>query len=137
MRCPSEKALVAAFKLTPAKARLIRNLCNARDSRSLLEGMINKYCPETAKYANSCHNYPYSYEMWRTTLVLDAVNHIIGGYGVEALGPGSGSGHAPPYEYVNMGDTYATTIIYKHATDALSIGNWGDIVEREDKHGTW
>jgi hypothetical protein len=29
-----------------------------------------------------------------------------------------------------MGDTYATTLIYKRSSDRLSIGSWGDIVER-------
>ncbi len=34
-------------------------------------------------------------------------------------------------KYINMGDTYAATLIYKRATDNLFISTWGDIVERE------
>jgi hypothetical protein len=38
------------------------------------------------------------------------------------------------YEYLNTGDTYGTTLIYRRKTDTLSIGNWGDVAER---HPSW
>lgn len=65
---------------------------------------------------------------------LHAINEILGTYGVEALGPARGPSQSTPYEYLNAGDTYATTLIYNRKTDTLSVGSWGDIAER---HPFW
>ena len=92
---------------------------------SRLEEIVEARCPETAKYARSCHNDPYATGIWRVTMALHAINDVVGGCGVEGLGPPRGGDYATPYEYVNMGDTYATTLIYKRDTDTLSIGDWG------------
>lgn len=40
------------------------------------------------------------------------------------------SAGAPPYEYLDAGDPYTPTLIYKRDTDNLYIGCWGDIAER-------
>jgi hypothetical protein len=132
MRAPSVKALTAAFRdLTPEKARLIRALARAVDEGGL-ENLIETR-PEleaTRKYVHSLYHSPYDSLMWRVTVALDGINTVIGGYGVEALGPDVGGPRPPPYEYINMGDTYTTTLVYKRATNNLFIGSWGDIVER-------
>jgi hypothetical protein len=62
---------------------------------------------------------------------LDAANQIIGGYGVEVIWGNRVRGYGwPDLEYVNMGDTYASTIIYDHVTNRFLWGaNWGSIVE--------
>lgn len=132
MRCPSAKALEQAFRISREKANLVRKIAKAVDSN--LEAVIDKCCPKTAAYAQSCHNNPYNMKIWRVTMALHAINDVIGGHGVEVLGPPRSGDYAPPYEYVNMGDTYATTLIYKRSTDNLFIGNWGDIAE---KHPSW
>ena len=129
MISPQAKKLRDTFNLDAAQAKLIKDLCAARDDRDALETLIEAKCPATHKYALSCHNSPYDWVMWRTTLVLHAIDCILGTSGVEAIG-GEGTS-APPYEYCNAGDTYATTLVYKRASDRLFIGNWGDIVERE------
>lgn len=36
----------------------------------------------------------------------------------------------PPYEYLDSGDSYNATLIYKRATDNLYIGCWSTIAER-------
>jgi hypothetical protein len=132
MISPQAKKLRDTFDLDTAQAKLIKDLCAARDYRELLEPLIEAKCPETAAYARSCYNDPYNSRMWRTTLVLHAIDHILGTSGVECIGEGEHSeGYAPPYEYCNAGDTYATTLVYKRASDRLFIGKWGDIVERE------
>lgn len=132
MRAPSAKALTSAFRdLTPEKARLIRKIAKATDAN--LEETIEKCCPETQTYVRSLHSSPFNSHMWRVTVALHAINDILETHGVEALGP-QHSVSAPPYEYLNTGDTYATTLIYKRDTDNLFIGNWGDIAER---HRTW
>ena len=131
MISPTQKSLKTTFKLDSKQARLIKDLCASRDVVSILRGLINAKCPATAEYASQCrHIGPYDSRMWRTTLVLHAVDHILGTCGVEALGYTDNPGYAPDYEYLNAGDTYATTLIYKRETDRLFIGCWGDIAER-------
>lgn len=132
MRVPSAKRLVDSFRdLDYAGANLIRRLAKAVDEPDKL---IDKSCPATAAYVRRMHTSPYDSHMWRTTVALHAMDKILGMSGVESLGPASGSSHSPPYEYMNAGDAYATTLIYKRATDSLSIGNWGDIAGR---HPSW
>ncbi len=135
MRCPSAKSLVATFRdLDTKAANLIRRIAKAADDADALEKIIDKECPKTAAYVRSCYNNPYNSQMWRTTVALHAIDILIGGCGVEALGPAQGRSQSPPYEYINVGDTYALTLVYKHATDNLYISSWGNVVEA---HPNW
>jgi hypothetical protein len=34
-------------------------------------------------------------------------------------------------DYVNMGDTYDTTLIFDHRKGRFIVSSWGDIVERD------
>lgn len=126
--------MMETFGISSEDANLIRKLAKHVDDAEKLEEIVNEHCPKTADYVRRMHSSPYGSHMWRVTVALDAMNHIIGAYGVEGLGSGSGPSYAPPYEYLNMGDTYAATLIYKRSSDTLSIGNWGDIAER---HPEW
>jgi len=107
MRSPSVKSLVAAFRDLDPKG--------ARQIKKIARG-----AGWNGHYAALC-----------------AIDKILGMHGVEALGPSEYEYGPPPYEYLNAGDTYATTLIYKRATDTLFIGCYGDVVEREDTEGTW
>jgi hypothetical protein len=60
--------------------------------------------------------------------ILKAADQILDGNGVEAI-PGVGGG----LSYVNMGDTYDTTLIYDHGKGRFLVTSWGDIVERDHK----
>lgn len=147
MRAPSAKALLEAFRdLSSEEAKLIRALAKAVDDVEFdrygsgivgddpLEELVNEYVPGTAKYVRSMHSDPYRSHMWRVTVALHAMNEIMDTHGVEALGPDVGGPSPPPYEYLNTGDTYATTLIYSRKSNSISIGNWGDIAER---HPSW
>jgi len=134
MRMPSSRRLQEALQLTPEQARLVRALGHATDDGEILSSLVESSVPATADYVRSMHGDPFGSHMWRVTIALHAMDSIIGTYGVEALGPTSGPNYAPPYEYLNKGDTYATTLIYRRRTDTLSIGSWGDIAER---HPNW
>jgi len=139
MRAPSEKKLLEAFRdLRPEEAKLIRALARAVDADSAdvdpLEELVDKYVPGTAKYVRSMFSNPYRSHMWRVTVALHAMDEVMGTYGVEALGPDVGGPSPPPYEYLNTGDTYATTLIYRRRDNSLNIGSWGDIAER---HPRW
>lgn len=129
MRAPSEKKLLEAFRdLDRKQAKLIRAFAKAEDDPEELEELVEKV-PETERYVRSLYSSPYRSGIWRVTVALHAINEIVGGYGVEGLGPGRSGDFALPYEYINMGDTYITTLIYDRDKDRLFIGDWGSIVE--------
>ena len=68
---------------------------------------------------------------WTADATLDACNRVLGGYGVEAIfGPDSCT--RPVLLYINLGDTYDTTLLYEPAKDRFSVGSWGDYVERHN-----
>ncbi len=115
-------------------AKLVRAIGHATDDGEILSSLIEASVPQTAAYVRSMHSSPYDSHMWRVTVALHAMDAIIGTYGVESLGPTSGSNYAPPYEYLNTGDSYAATLIYRRKTDTISINDWGSIAER---HPNW
>lgn len=134
MRAPSVESLMKAFpKMTREEAKLIRLVAKADDADSL-EKVIDKFFPKTRAYIFSLMSSPYDSKIWRVTVQLHAIDEVMGTYGVEGLGPGRSGDYAPPYEYLNAGDTYATTLIYHRSADNLFIGDWGSIAE---KHANW
>lgn len=136
MMCPSAATLEKDFGISRKAANQIRALCKAADEPEKLEELINKHHPSAERYVRSMYSDPYRSGMWRRTVILHAINDLVDGHGVEALGSSSGFGDAPPYEYINMGDTYDLTLIYKRDTDRLFAGTWGDLVERNPKLGS-
>jgi hypothetical protein len=70
---------------------------------------------------------------------LEFANEALGGHGVEAI-QGDGT-HIDNYwrdtvlVYVNLGDTYDTTILYDTENEEFSIGSWGDFMEEWEKDG--
>lgn len=134
MRSPSIKRLTTEFDITVEEAKLVKALCAARDNEDALRTLISEKCPATHVYERSLHSSGYSSRMWRTTLVLHALDKILNTCGVEALRKDgdfgeSRHGYAPKYEYLNTGDPYSTTLMYKRDTDNLYIGCWGSVVE--------
>lgn len=132
MKAPSEKKLRETFDLDKSDARLIRAIAKAEDDPTgeALREVIERV-PATQQYVRSLYSDPYRSGIWRVTVALHAINELVGGFGVETLGPGRPRDYAPPYEYVNMGDTYVATLIYDRDRDRLFIGDWGTIVETE------
>lgn len=66
---------------------------------------------------------------------LEAINGILSGYGIEAI---EGRGYSSYYGhigllYVNMGDTYTTTVVYDTRKQQWIVASWGDLVERDEK----
>jgi hypothetical protein len=123
---------MATFRLTDEQADRVRALARLVDDADELEAYVDAHCPETAQYVRSLYSSPYTSGMWHRTVVLHAIDVVLGGDGVEPLGPVSTSG--PPWEYVNFGDPFATTVLYSKSADALYIGAWGPIAE---KHPSW
>jgi len=134
MRAPSAKTLTSTFRITADAAKAIRALAAAADDGERLRVLVDKSSPATASYVRSLHSDPYRSRIWRITVALHAINEHLGTYGVEGLGPPRSGDYAPPYEYLNAGDTYTTTLIYDRDRDRLFVGSWGDLVEQ---HPEW
>ena len=135
MRCASKSNLMQGLRVSAEKAEHVRKLSALADQPEELQSYIETHLPGTFKYPKSLHGHPDVSDLnrgWRTTIVLHGMDEAVGGYGVEALGPQGASW--PPHEYVNMGDAYATTLIYTRKTDTVSVGDWGSIAER---HPSW
>lgn len=65
---------------------------------------------------------------------LDYANELLGGNGIEYIESQQDTmRHREGLSYVNMGDTYDTTLIYDHKTGRFYVGAWGDWVERYPK----
>ena len=123
MSCPSAARLVGSIdRLSLKDANAIRKLCKTVDDPEALQSLIENHHPKTESYVQRLHSSPYGSDMWRRTVVLHAINELVQGYGVESLGG--------KYSYINMGDPYTGTLIYKPTSDRLFIGTWGDVVEK-------
>jgi hypothetical protein len=59
---------------------------------------------------------------------LDVVDHLLDGHGVEQLNPTDGT---EPVAYVNLGDTYDTTVLYDYEKGRFYLTDWGTIVEED------
>jgi hypothetical protein len=95
----------------------------AQELRDLLDGVNKTREYESVRaWESQCYHKPSYIER-----VLCAANEIISGYGVECLVDSDGQAR---WEYINMGDTYAATLLYNRETGQFTVGTWGDIVER-------
>ena len=127
MRSPTLKNL-EALGLERKQANLVKRLCKARDDRDKLAALIERECPQTDAYRRECYHDPILSNMWRTTLVLHAIDVLLGTCGVEVIGDQFALEHR--FEFLNTGDTYASTLVYDNDTDRLFVASYGDIVER-------
>ena len=111
---PSFKHLEAAF---PGKGE---------ELRALLKGEKKTREYQSVRDLEArCYNPPgYTYRL------MTALNEILEGFGVEVLWTRDGDG---VYEYVNLGDTYTTTLVRKIDTGTVMIRCWGDLVENDSR----
>ena len=78
--------------------------------------------PETLAWANSCYNEPK-----RVEKKMHALDVVLKGHGVEAV---FAEGEMwPDMEYINMGDTYNTTIVLDHTRAKFMITSMGSWIE--------
>ncbi len=135
MRTPSIERLMALFPkdIDRTRAKIIKKLAHlhtgGRNARELLELVVRDNCPRTISWADTCLGNPFHNGLWRTTMTLSAIDELCGTCGVESFGP-TDSCYAPAYEYLNTGDLYTRTLVYKRATDNLYIASPGDIMEK-------
>jgi hypothetical protein len=112
----SERALEAAF---PGKGGTLRSILTGSMS------YVDAY-DSVQNWVKKCHNMPSV-----TERRLEAANEVLEGHGVEAIWGKSET--RPVAVYVNMGDTYATALLYNYQTGAWSITSWGDFAERNER----
>ena len=129
MRMPSADRLVAAFRdLDRKQALQIRRIGRAVDSWETLAKELARVpgCESDARNLSA-----HTIHCWRVTYALRAMDRILGTHGIEAFGNRQPRApYAPAFEYLNAGDTYATTLIYTRDTDTIRIGSWGGIAEK-------
>ena len=102
---------------------LIKRLINKElDSRELELFESNQH------WIKHCFNRPNDAE-----LIMNALNELLDGHGTEAIR--NESAYINRYYddcigiYVNMGDTYITTIVYDTELNEFKITSWGDFIE--------
>lgn len=108
---PSVKTLESAF---PGKGKELRKLLTDNDA-------VNK-SEAVQQWVKQCYNPPAMSEKR-----MLALNECLEGYGVECTR--GNSEHSPSFEYINMGDTYNTTIV-RFEDGRYRVTCWGDIVEK-------
>jgi len=110
MNLPSIKTLDQVLN---GKGKEIRNLLERKTKTSDYKSVQS--------LVRQCYNMPdYAHRL------MTALDEITEGCGVEAIFKNG----EPVYEYINMGDTYTTTIMRNIRTGRIFVACWGDIVER-------
>jgi hypothetical protein len=70
----------------------------------------------------------------RIEIILECINELLEGYGIEAIrleDTWINSYHGDiAFTYVNMGETYTSTILYDTKRDTFLVSSYGDIVEK-------
>lgn len=79
--------------------------------------------PQTSAWIRQCYNMPDD-----TALIMSAINDLTGGFGVEALRHPNDESKLVA-EYVNQGDTYATTILRDMESGEYILTSYGDWLE--------
>ena len=112
MRIPTATRLIEAFG-EDTGARLY----------AVLHGQIDPLSfPTVAAWDRACYHPPGTWD-----LRLAAADVVLDGSGVEGI---TIDGDCYPCaEYVNLGDTYTTTLVHDIPAGRIRIGSWGDFVE--------
>jgi len=118
-RSPSVNAMVNDLQLDRKTALAIKRVLTGRTDLMTVESarkrQLEAYNPHDA-----------------LTLALEAVNELMGMYGVEYIASKEDTMHdVQGIEYINTGDTYQLTMTYDHRDDLWRISSWGNYIELE------
>ena len=87
-----------------------------------------KRFPLTASWIRACY-----YPPRKSEIKLEALNELLGGYGVEPITVEGR--HVDSYymntvaSYINLGETYAVTLLLDHEHRTWRLTSWGDFYE--------
>ena len=84
--------------------------------------------PKTTAWVCSCYNEPS-----RISRILSALNELLNCHGVEALRSRESGMYAAAVEWLNTGDTYSPTLLFRHDTGTFKVTTWGDFFEKNEK----
>lgn len=132
-RFTSAKNLMNLFNINPIQAVLIRQLIKGKIEVIDSEFYRNLF-PKTFSWIDACYHNPfYGGSNTRVEIILECINEILEGFGVEAIrleDTWIDSYHGDiAYTYINMGETYTPTILYDTEKDSFIVSSYGDIVE--------
>ncbi len=120
------KRLQSELKIDLKTAKLINNLLGGK-----IEITGNKLFPVTNKWINDCYNPPSKME-----LIMSTLNETLNLYGVESIECNKYINNYWQHciaIYLNTGDTYCNTILYRTDKEKFYITSWGDFVENNQK----
>ena len=118
-RSPSVNAMVKYLGLERETALAIKRV---------LTGRIDLMTVESARKRQLEAYNPHE----PLALALEAVNELMGLYGVEYIASKDDTMHeAQGVEYINNGDTYNLTMTYDYRDDLWRISSWGNYIELE------
>jgi hypothetical protein len=111
----------------PSTNNLMTKL-NIDETRAKLIRAVIKNDTITTK-AFKLNQYERMYKTYQRKLIC--IDKIIGGFGVEVIGDCNSCIDSDiKAEYVNLGDTYTSTILYNRKTGTYQLTTFGDFVER-------
>lgn len=99
----------------------------------LITGRVDyKVHPAVIKWAEKCYHDPRDNANSRAECIMEAINAELQGYGIESIvGRYVDRYHQNVQAiYVNMGDTYNTTILHDNEKGKFIFTSWGDWAER-------
>jgi len=101
----------------------------AKQARALMRGELDPMEFESVRsWVSQCYNPP----SWQEQ-VERALNEVLDGWGIEAIW-GVEDELWPIAVYINMGDTYNTTLLYDYRSQTWRVTTWGDFVEKNEKY---
>ena len=117
-KAPSVKALLRIKGVDHRTAILCRKVIHGT-----LDPQVAS--PACAAWVRHCY-----WEPDNVAQIMEALNELTNGFGVEAIFCEGGSVTQPNLEYINQGDTYNATILRNPDTGRIWVGCWGDVVEK-------
>lgn len=120
--CPPAAKIAAGMNCTLETATMARRIM-----RGEVRITDNPLFPQTNQWIAKCYHKPR-----RIELILSALNEVLECHGVEAFNSRESRMHAIA-EYLNTGDTYSTTILFRHDTGTFRLTSWGDFFEANEK----
>ena len=123
MRITMNELKKAFPEINETKLIMVDQIINKEFDSSLLESFESN-----AKWIKQCFNRPSDQE-----LEMNALNELIEGFGVEPIR--LENAYVNRYwddciaTYINMGDTYITTIVYDTMNQSYELMSWGDFYE--------
>lgn len=102
--------------------------------RKLLDGRLAPDTfPSVKAWLGQCYHRPRQAEQ-----ILCAANELLGGHGVESIAGEHVNAFwfSTRFLYVNQGDAYAPTLLFRTADGRWQVGDWGALVEQDSTLGS-